>query len=153
MLDPRTYTYPRRFSPIANYSKLNNVSSGLVVNNAVIKQRIEQELPFMATENVIMAMVERGYSRQETHEEIRVLSHEAGAVVKQEGKPNDLLARIEKRDFFKPILPELAALIDPSTFTGRSAQLVEKLVATKVATALEKYKYVLEGIQNAELKV
>jgi adenylosuccinate lyase len=107
----------------------------------------------MATENVIMAMVERGYSRQETHEEIRVLSHEAGAVVKQEGKPNDLLARIEKREFFKPILPELVALIDPSTFTGRSAEIVEKLVATKVATALEKYKYALEGIQNAELKV
>ena len=133
--------------------KLNNISSGLVVNKAVIKQRIEQELPFMATENVIMAMVERGYSRQETHEEIRVLSHEAGAVVKQEGKPNDLLARIEKREFFKSILPELAALIDPSTFTGRSAQLVEKLVAVKVVPALEKYTNALEGMKTEELKV
>lgn len=83
----------------------------------------------------------------------RVLSHEAGAVVKQEGKPNDLLERIEEREFFKPILPELPTLIDPSTFTGRSAQLVERLVATKVATALEKYKDVLHGVQNAELKV
>jgi adenylosuccinate lyase len=50
-------------------------------------------------------------------------------------------------------MPDLVALIDPSTFTGRSAQLVEKLVATKVATALEKYKDALEGLQNAELKV
>ena len=153
MLDSRMYMYPRRRSCFADSIQLNNVSSGLVVNKAVIQQRIEQELPFMATENVIMAMVERGYSRQETHEEIRVLSHEAGSVVKQEGKPNDLLARIEKREFFKPILPELAALIDPSTFTGRSAEIVEKLVATKVTTALEKYKHALEGVQNAELKV
>ena len=82
-----------------------------------------------------------------------VLSHEAGAVVKQEGKPNDLLERIGRREFFKPIMPELAALIDPSTFTGRSAQLVEKLVATKVTMSLEKYKYALEGLQNTELKV
>lgn len=82
-----------------------------------------------------------------------VLSHEAGAVVKQQGKPNDLLERIGKREFFKPIMPELAALIDPSTFTGRSAQLVEKLVATKVTAALEKYKHALDSVQNAELKV
>ena len=73
--------------------------------------------------------------------------------MKQEGKPNDLLERLGKREFFKPIMAELAALIDPSTFTGRSAQIVEKLVTTKVATALEKYKHVLEGVQNAELKV
>ena len=52
-------------------AQLNNISSGLVVNKAVIKQRIDLELPFMATENVIMAMVEKGYSRQDTHEEIR----------------------------------------------------------------------------------
>ena len=74
-------------------------------------------------------------------------------MVKQEGKPNDLLERLGKREFFKPIMPELAALIDPSTFTGRSAQLVEKLVATKVAMALEKYKHALAGLQNDELKV
>ena len=133
--------------------QLNNVSSGMVVNEAVIKQRVEQELPFMATENVIMAMVERGYSRQETHEEIRVLSHQAGAVVKQEGRPNDLIDRIKGREFFKPILPELVALINPSTFTGRSAQIVEKLVQTRVKAALEKYRDALADIKDAELKV
>lgn len=152
-----------------NRDQLNNVSSGLVVNKAIIEQRVKSELPFMATENVIMAMVERGFSRQETHEEIRyvsalasqgsqvnlsrVLSQEAGAVVKQEGKPNDLLERIEGRQFFKPILPELAALIDPGTFTGRSAQLVERLISTKVSAALEKYKNTLENVKDAELSV
>jgi len=54
--------------------QLNNVSSGLVVNKAVIKQRIDLELPFMATENVIMAMVDKGFSRQDTHEEIRLVN-------------------------------------------------------------------------------
>ena len=73
--------------------------------------------------------------------------------MKQEGKPNDLLDRIRGREFFKPIMPELEALIDPSTFTGRSAQIVEKLVGTKVAVALEKYKHALDGLQTAELKV
>lgn len=68
----RRFTLPESFlAADACLILLNNISSGLVVNKAVIQQRIEQELPFMATENIIMAMVERGYSRQETHEEIR----------------------------------------------------------------------------------
>lgn len=82
-----------------------------------------------------------------------MLSHQAGAVVKQEGKPNDLLDRIKAREFFKPILPELQALIDPSTFTGRSEQIVEELVSSKVATALEKYAVALAEVKDAELKV
>ncbi|KAK3719996.1 adenylosuccinase ade13 [Vermiconidia calcicola] len=132
---------------------LNNVSSGMVVNKAVIQQRIDQELPFMATENIIMAMVERGFSRQETHEEIRVLSHQAGAVVKQQGKPNDLLERIKGREFFKPVLLELPSLIDPQTFIGRSGRIVERLVNTKVKTALDRYQDALQNIRDAELKV
>lgn len=132
---------------------LNNVSSGMVVNKAVIQQRIDQELPFMATENIIMAMVERGFSRQDTHEEIRVLSHEAGAVVKQEGKPNDLIERLRTREFFKPVIPELEALLDPATFTGRCKEIVEEVVNTKVADALKKYSGALEGMKDAELKV
>ena len=82
-----------------------------------------------------------------------VLSHEAGAVVKQQGKPNDLIERIQGGEFFKSILPELEALVDPSTFTGRSAQIVERLISTDVTAALEKYKKALEKIENAELKV
>jgi adenylosuccinate lyase len=102
-------------------------------------------LPQMATENIIMAMVEKGYSRQDTHEEIRVLSHQAGAVVKQEGKDNDLIERIKVRPFFQPILAEIDTLTDPSNFVGRSPEIVEKLVSTKVKVALEKYKGQLDG--------
>jgi len=98
---------------------LNNISSGLVVYPAVIERRVRQELPFMATENVIMAMVERGASRQETHEVVRVLSHQAAAVVKGEGKDNDLIERIRGTEFFAPIMGELEGLLDARTFIGR----------------------------------
>jgi len=107
----------------------------------------------MATENIIMAMVERGYSRQDTHEEIRVLSHQAGALVKQEGKDNDLLERIKITPFFKPVLSDLDSLTDPASFTGRSAQIVEKLISTKVKKALRPYAEIIEGVNATELHV
>lgn len=150
----RRITLPQSFlSADACLQLLNNISSGLVVYPAVIKRRIDQELPFMATENIIMAMVEKGHSRQDTHEEIRVLSHQAGAQVKQEGKDNDLLERIKKAPFFKPVLPELDALIDPATFIGRCPEIVEELVNVKVKPALEKYRSQLQEIGAAELTV
>lgn len=93
-----------------------------------------------------MAMVAAGASRQETHEEIRVLSHQAAAVVKQEGKDNDLIERIEATKFFEPILPQLEKLLDPATFIGRAPEQTEKFVATAVKPALEKYR---EGFENA----
>jgi adenylosuccinate lyase len=73
--------------------------------------------------------------------------------VKQQGKPNDLIERIKGREFFQPILPELQALLDPSTFTGRSSQIVEEVVSVNVAAALEKYAEDLKKEVDAELKV
>ncbi|CCX30199.1 L-Aspartase-like protein [Pyronema domesticum] len=119
---------------------LDNVVSGLVVYPAVINRRIRDELPFMATENFIMRLVALGGSRQDAHEKIRVLSHEASAVVKLQGKDNDLIERIKKDEFFKPIWGEIDALMDPSTFVGRAPQQVEKFVALEVAKALEPWK-------------
>jgi len=132
---------------------LNNISNGLVVNKAVINQRVEQELPFMATENIIMAMVDKGASRQTVHEEIRVLSHQAGAVVKQEGKPNDLIDRIRANKYFQPIFSELDNLLDSATFIGRCPEIVEKFVIKKVKPALEPYSEDLAHAQVAELSV
>lgn len=144
----------------------------MVVYPAVIHKRVHQELPFvsvlppsppftptypllpqMATENIIMALVEKGISRQAAHEEIRVLSQQAGAMVKQEGKENDLLERIKESKFFAPILPELDALTDSASFIGRSPELVEKLVVNKVKPALEPYRKEIEKIGAAELFV
>lgn len=121
-------------------STLNNITSGLVVYPKVIARRISAELPFMATENIIMAMVQKGASRQDCHEEIRVLSHEASAVVKQEGGDNDLIERVRKTEYFRPIWDELDSLLDPSTFVGRAPQQTEKFVKNDVAKALEPFK-------------
>lgn len=118
---------------------LNNIASGLVVYPAVIKKRVNAELPFMATENIIMALVKKGVSRQDAHEEIRVLSHEAGAEVKQHGRDNDLLDRIRRTEFFSPILGELDQLLDAETFIGRSPQQVEAFYEKEVRVDLKKY--------------
>lgn len=131
---------------------LLNISSGLVVYPKVIERRIKGELPFMATENIIMAMVEKNASRQEVHEHIRVLSHQAAAVVKEQGGDNDLITRIKKDEFFKPIWEELDSLLDPSTFVGRAPQQVEKFIQNNVAKALEPHKHYIND-QKVELNV
>ncbi|KAF2403189.1 putative adenylosuccinate lyase Ade13 [Trichodelitschia bisporula] len=131
---------------------LNNITSGLVVYPAVIKKHIDEELPFMATENIIMACVAAGLSRQDAHEEIRVLSHEAAAVVKQQGKPNDLIERIKRTPFFDPVLPQMDQLLDPSTFIGRAPQQVEKFLRVEIAPALAKYEGQIKA-ETAELSV
>ncbi|EEB07746.1 adenylosuccinate lyase Ade8 [Schizosaccharomyces japonicus yFS275] len=118
---------------------LLNVISGFVVYPKVVEKHIRAELPFMATENIIMAMVRHGASRQECHEEIRVLSHQAGYVVKQEGGDNDLIERIKKTPYFKPIYDELDKLLDASTFVGRAPEQTEKFVKEDVAVALKPF--------------
>lgn len=79
---------------------LDDVTNGLVIFPAMIESQLEQELPFMATENIIMKLVSYGVSRQEAHEHIRVLSREAAYVVKMEGGKNDLIERIKRTEFF-----------------------------------------------------
>uniref|UniRef100_A0A669BW80 Adenylosuccinate lyase n=1 Tax=Oreochromis niloticus TaxID=8128 RepID=A0A669BW80_ORENI len=121
-------------------STLQNITEGLVVYPKVIERHIRHELPFMATENIIMAIVKAGGNRQECHEKIRVLSQEAAAVVKQEGGDNDLLARIQRDPYFAPILGQLDALLDPKTFIGRAPQQVKTFLAEEVRPLLEPYK-------------
>ncbi|KAK2173851.1 hypothetical protein NP493_847g01035 [Ridgeia piscesae] len=103
---------------------LQNITEGMVVYPKVIQRHIDQELPFMATENIIMAMVKAGGNRQTCHEKIRQLSHQAARIVKEEGGENDLVARIRSDPYFTPILPTLDSLLDASTFIGRSPQQV-----------------------------
>ncbi|TFK37539.1 L-Aspartase-like protein [Crucibulum laeve] len=117
-------------------STLQNVSEGLVVYPMVIARRISQELPFMATENVIMALVKKGGDRQEAHEKIRVLSHEAAHQVKQLGLENDLIERIRKDPYFDPIKAELDSLLEPSSFIGRAPEQVDAFLKDWVEPAL-----------------
>ncbi|KAK9382592.1 L-Aspartase-like protein [Kockiozyma suomiensis] len=133
-------------------STLLNITSGMVVYPKVIERRIMSELPFMATENIIMAMVQKGGDRQVCHEHIRVLSHQAAKVVKEEGGDNDLIERIKKEPYFEPVWAELDTLLDPSTFVGRAPQQTEKFVKVNVAQALAPYKHLIVA-EKVELSV
>ncbi|KAL7425077.1 adenylosuccinase ade13 [Cryptotrichosporon argae] len=132
-------------------STLQNISEGLVVYPSVIARRISQELPFMATENIIMAVVKAGGDRQECHEKIRVLSHQAAAVVKEQGGENDLIERVKKDAYFEGIWQQLDSLLDPNTFVGRAPQQVDRFVKDWVEPALAKYD--LTNVKAAELSV
>mgnify|MGYP005837979569 CR=1 FL=1 len=115
-----------------------NVTDGLVVYPKVIEKHVMDELPFMATENILMEAVKRGGDRQELHERIRVHSMEAGMQVKVEGKSNDLIERIASDVAFGLSLEELKAVLDPKNYTGRSAAQVEEFVQDYINSVIEK---------------
>ena len=128
-----------------------NVADGLVVYPKVIEQRLRKELPFMATENIMMDAVKRGGNRQELHERIRVHSMAAGKVVKEEGGENDLLERIAADPVFGVTLEQLQEILQPEKYVGRAPQQTEEFLAEAVAPVLEKYAGV--GEQKAEINV
>ncbi len=116
----------------------HNICEGLVVYPRVIEKRIHAELPFMATENIIMESVKRGGDRQELHERIRVHSMEAGNRVKLEGKPNDLLERIIADPTFKMNRDELDSLLNLREFVGRAPEQTEEFIAASVDPLLQR---------------
>ena len=128
-----------------------NVVDGLVVYPKVIEKRLRSELPFMATENIMMDAVKAGGDRQELHERIRELSMEAGKTVKVEGKDNNLLELIAADPAFNMTLEELQKTMDPAKYTGRSAVQVEAFLKNVVNPVLEESKDLL-GVK-AEINV
>ena len=128
-----------------------NVVDGLVVYPKVIEQHMMNELPFMATENIMMDAVKAGGDRQELHEKIRLHSMAAGRVVKEEGKPNDLLERIAADPAFNMTMDQLQAIMKPENFVGRAPQQVEEFVADVIQPILDANKELL-GIK-AEINV
>ena len=115
-----------------------NVVSGLVVYPKVIEKRLMAELPFMATENIMMDAVKRGGDRQELHEAIRVHSMAAGKVVKEQGGEHDLLARIANDPLFGTTLEELKALMHPANFVGRAPQQTEEFITEHIRPILDR---------------
>lgn len=115
-----------------------NVAEGLVVYPAVIEANTAAELPFMATENILMAAVQVGGDRQKLHEAIRAHSLAAGREVKEQGRPNDLIERLRNDPAFAKI--DIDALLDPKTFTGRAPQQTEEFLAEQVAPVRQAYK-------------
>ena len=128
-----------------------NVVDGLVVYDKVIAKRLMSELPFMATENIMMDAVKKGGDRQELHEKIRQLSMEAGRNVKENGLDNNLLELIAADESFNLSLEELQATMDPSKYVGRSKEQVEKFLKDVIAPVLEANKDLL-GVK-AEINV
>ena len=128
-----------------------NISDGLVVYPKVIEQHLMAELPFMATENVIMDAVKRGGDRQELHERIRVHSMAAAKVVKEEGRDNDLIDRIAQDPIFGVSKDELAAVLKPENYVGRAPAQVSEYLAEVVAPILDANKDVLG--HEAEINV
>ena len=123
-----------------------NVVDGLVVYPKVIEQRLMSELPFMATENIMMDAVKAGGDRQELHERIRVHSMEAGRMVKVEGKKNDLLERIANDSAFNMTMDKLLSIMKPENFVGRAPRQVEEFLADEINPILEENKDIL-GMQ------
>ncbi|HUF49992.1 MAG TPA: adenylosuccinate lyase [Longimicrobiales bacterium] len=118
---------------------LHNVSAGLVVRPAVIRRHLAEELPFMATEAILMQAVRRGGDRQDLHERIRRHSLAAGEVVKERGEANDLVARLAADAAFGMDRAEIEGTLDPVRFTGRAAEQVDIFLRDEVAVVLSTY--------------
>jgi adenylosuccinate lyase len=129
-----------------------NVAGGLVVHEKVIERHVLEELPFMASENIMMDAVKRGGNRQELHERIRIHSLSAGSNVKDKGLPNNLIDLIADDPLFGMSREELTAHLEPSRYIGRCPQQVEEFLQSCVAPVLEQYAQALNG-QETELKV
>jgi adenylosuccinate lyase len=117
-----------------------NVADGLVVYPKVIEQRLRKELPFMATENIMMdAVKKRGADRQQLHEKIREHSMAASKVIKEEGGENDLLERIAADEAFGVTLEELEHILKPENYTGRAKEQTEDFLNECIKPVLERY--------------
>ena len=134
----RRLTLPQSFLAIdAVLILYQNVATGLVVYPKVIAAGLAAELPFMASEDILMAAVAAGGDRQDLHERIRQHSQAAGAVVKQEGGANDLIERLRGDDAFAAV--DLDAVMEPSQFVGRSPEQVDEFIAEVIGPIRAKY--------------
>jgi adenylosuccinate lyase len=119
---------------------VHNVSHGLVVRPAVIRRHLMEELPFMATETILMHAVRRGGDRQDLHERIRRHSVAAGERVKEHGEANDMIARLADDESFGMARDEIEGMLDPARFTGRAAEQVDNFLRNEVGPVLEMYE-------------
>jgi adenylosuccinate lyase len=145
----RRLTLPQAFLAADGVVRLAlNISGGLVVNEAVIRRQVKAVLPYMATENIIMAAVAAGGDRQAVHECVRRHSHAVTARLK-EGEENDLVERLEADPLLAKV--DFAAVLDERQFIGRAPQQVDELVATEIDAVRERYRHLVR--QQAEITV
>ena len=123
-----------------------NIAENIVVYENVIKTHVMAEIPFMATEEILMNAVKNGGDRQELHEKIRVLSMEAAKQVKMYGKPNDLVDRIADDSTFGLNKEEILSILNPDNLCGRAKNQVTDFINAKVEPVLEKYKGLISSV-------
>ena len=116
-----------------------NVAENLVVYEKVIAKHVNAELPFMATENIIMECVKAGGDRQDLHERIRELSMEAGKTVKVEGKDNNLIELIKQDEMFKPVWDHIDEVLDAKNYIGRAPSQTVEFIQTEIDPILQKH--------------
>ena len=124
-----------------------NITDGMVVYPKTIEKHLNEELPFMATEEILMAGVRAGGDRQDLHESIRVHSQAAAAEVKQNALPNDLISRLQNDDAFTGI--DLASTLDAKKYIGRAPEQVDAFIAEQIAPVRAKYQQELGGESEA----
>jgi len=129
-----------------------NVANGMVVHQKIIERHINEELPFMATENILMEAVKKGGDRQILHEEIRALSQQAAYMVKEEGKNNDLLERILASEKFGMERKDLERVLDLKKFIGRAPEQTEEFINLEARPAIEAFDD-WKNAKSGEVKV
>lgn len=131
---------------------MHQVASGLVVHEAMVRKNLMAELPFLATENILMEAVKLGGDRQDLHEKIRVHAQAAGMRVKQEGLDNDLIERLRKDPAFKSVHHLLTEdqLLDPMKYIGRSVEQTERFLREVVEPLRERYGEELEKLGSSD---
>ena len=134
---------------------MRNVASGLVVHEAMVRKNLMAELPFLATENILMEAVKAGGDRQDLHERLRVHAQEAGMRVKRDGLENDLIERIKSDDAFASIHHLLTedGLLDPMKYVGRAVEQTQRFVEEVIEPLRERYKNELGEMDRSEPRV
>jgi adenylosuccinate lyase len=134
---------------------MHNVASGLVVHEAMVRRNLMAELPFLATENILMEAVKAGGDRQDLHEKIRVHAQAAGMRVKHEGLDNDLIERLRSDPAFASVHHLLTEdqLLDPMKYIGRSVEQTERFVREVIEPLRERYGDDLDKIGGSEPRV
>ena len=127
---------------------VHNVASGLFVHEGMVRANLLAEMPFLMTENLIIAAVRRGKDRQEAHEAVRRHSREAAIRIKEKGLPNDLLERLRNDPIFEGV--DFDKVLDPGAYVGRAAEQVERFIAEVVAPLRERYGAKLEAMPTSD---
>jgi len=130
-----------------------NVMDGIIVWPKMIEKRVEAELPFMATENILMAAVKAGGDRQELHESIRKHSMEAAKKIKLDAAENDLLVRLKNDPEFACIAQSIDDIVDPKAFIGRAPMQVEEFLENDIRPLLKKYESMISGVNADSITV